>query len=143
MWLAGLLCAQAFSLWDGEIKFDLHPNLWFCYQKQQHVPHLSHQLAITKSYGINWKKLLKIKTIVAADKINNYFCLEVTYSCGNLLRQFFFYSNYIFPLNHQYHQDQQKTFIFISAELHEGLKKTMYKQYLFTLYPLIFILFVA
>ena len=24
------------------------------------------------------KKLLKIKTIVTADKINNYFCLEVT-----------------------------------------------------------------
>ena len=56
----------AFSLWDGEIKFDLHPNLWLCYQKQQHVPHLSHQLAITKSNGINWKKLLKIKTIVTA-----------------------------------------------------------------------------
>jgi len=43
----------AFSLWDGEIKFDLHPNLWLCYQKQQHVPYLSHHLAITKSNGIN------------------------------------------------------------------------------------------
>ena len=75
----------AYFLWDGEIKFDLHPNLWLCYQKQQHVPHVSHHLAITKSNGINWKKLLKIKTVVAADKINNYFCLEVNYSCG---RQF-------------------------------------------------------
>ena len=28
-----------FFLWDGEIKFDLHPNLRFCYQKQQHTPH--------------------------------------------------------------------------------------------------------
>ena len=28
----------AFSLWDGEIKFDLHPNLWLCYHKQQHIP---------------------------------------------------------------------------------------------------------
>ena len=46
----------SFSLWDGEIKFDLHPNLWPCYQKQQHVPHLSHKLDITKSNGINWKK---------------------------------------------------------------------------------------
>ena len=61
----------------------MHPNLWLCCQKQQHVPHLSHKLAITKSNGINWKKLLKIETIVAADKINNYFCLEVNYSCGH------------------------------------------------------------
>ena len=57
--------------------------LWLCYQKQQHVPHLSHKLAITKSNGINWKKLLKLETIVAADKINNYFWLEVNYSCGH------------------------------------------------------------
>ena len=28
-----------FFLWDGEIKFDLHPNLRFCYQKQQQTPH--------------------------------------------------------------------------------------------------------
>ena len=45
--------------------------------------------------GYNWikwnqlKKLLKIKTIVThANKINNYFCLEVNYSCGNLLRHY-------------------------------------------------------
>ena len=79
----------AFSLWEEEIKFDLHPNLWVCYHKQQHVPHVRIPPA-----GYNWiklnqlKKLLKIKTIVTADKINNYFCLEVTYSCGNLLQHY-------------------------------------------------------
>ena len=121
----------AFSLWDGEIKFDLHPNLWLCYQKQQHVSHLSHQLAVTESKWYQLKKLLKIKTIVTADKINNYFCLEVTNIYGNLLRH---YSN--FPLKHQYHQYQQKKVILISAELHEELKKTIYSNVFLPYIPL-------
>ena len=67
----------AFSLWDGEIKFDLHLNLWLCYQKQQHSP--AYPTSWLESTGKKWNRLKKL----TADKKNNYFCLEVNYSCGH------------------------------------------------------------
>ena len=70
-----------FMGWGNKIW--LAPKLEVLLPKTTAHPQLTHQLAITKSNGINWKKLLKIKTVVAADKINNYFCLEVNYSCGH------------------------------------------------------------
>ena len=50
------------------------------------------------------------------------FPLEVYYSCGSLFKNF---SNYIFPLNQQYHQVKQKKIIFILAEIHTKSKKTL------------------
>ena len=50
------------------------------------------------------------------------FPLEVNYSCGSRFKNF---SNYIFPLNQQYHQVKQKKIIFVLAEIHIKSKKTL------------------
>ena len=127
--MVGRFMCWAFFFMGWGNKIWLAPKLEVLLPKTTAHPPLTHQLAITKSNGINWKKLLKIKTVVAADKINNYFCLEVNYSCGHQ----FYKDIIIFPCNHQYHQDYQKKNVFIPAELHE---KRLYSDVFLPYIPL-------
>ena len=53
----------AFSLWDGEIKFDLHPNFWLVLPKTTARPPL------IPPAGYNWIKMVSTEKIIKKLKL--------------------------------------------------------------------------